>query len=193
MWDGLNIGEIHRTHRTIVPKSITIRRHLVFSGTLWYDHFSHRTFIVLQRDVSSHYRKQLINLWTWTCIAVPDQLSYMWLSYVQASRISLTRPTVPSCKRTLMPWGCMEDFVRISKTVPSVSFPVRWSCFWKIFTCVPVLISERFFPFMGISSSWRNSLVFLKIRAPTSLAPWEKFPGGVCIILSTHISRRLNP
>jgi len=43
--------------------------------------------------------------------------------------IFLTRPTAPLSRRTLMPWGWVGDFVRISFTIPSVSLPDRWSCF----------------------------------------------------------------
>jgi hypothetical protein len=59
------------------------------------------------------------------------------------STISLTRPTSPVSSRTFIPCGCLEDFVRISLTIPSVRLPVRWSSFNTIFTCIPVFISDR--------------------------------------------------
>ena len=41
------------------------------------------------------------------------------------SMISFTRPIAPLSKRTLIPWGCVGDFVRISFTTPLVNLPVR--------------------------------------------------------------------
>lgn len=45
-----------------------------------------------------------------------------------------------------MPCGCAGEFVSISSTIPSVSFPVRWSFFKTIETRNPGLISERLLP-----------------------------------------------
>jgi hypothetical protein len=65
--------------------------------------------------------------------------------------ISFTRPTSPLSKRTLIPCGCTAEFVRIFFTTPSVSFPVRWSCFNTIETRKPGLMSARLVPFMRYS------------------------------------------
>src|SRR5688572_15280785 len=73
-------------------------------------------------------------------------LRIMWFPYVVT--ISFTRPTWPSCKRTLMPCGWVGDFVRISLTMPCVSLPVRWSCFRTISTIMPGLMWARVCPFM---------------------------------------------
>ncbi len=43
----------------------------------------------------------------------------------QSLDISLTLPTIPLCRRTLIPWGWVPDFVRILATMPSVSRPER--------------------------------------------------------------------
>jgi len=60
--------------------------------------------------------------------------------------ISFTRPTIPLSRRTLMPWGWVGDFVRMSLTTPSVSLPVRWSSFVTTRTDKPGLISALFSP-----------------------------------------------
>lgn len=60
----------------------------------------------------------------------------------------LTRPISPLSNRTLIPWGCIGDFVKMSFTTPSVSFPEGWFCFNTIKTLNPGFISPRFVPFM---------------------------------------------
>ena len=52
-------------------------------------------------------------------------------------RISFTRPTSPVSRRTLIPWGCVADFVKTSFTIPLVRVPLRWSCFCTIRTSEP--------------------------------------------------------
>ncbi len=42
-----------------------------------------------------------------------------------SARISFTRPTCPVSSRTLIPWGCVGDEVRIWVTIPTVRLPVR--------------------------------------------------------------------
>ena len=69
-----------------------------------------------------------------------------------------TRPIIPLSKRTLIPCGWVEDFVRTSLTMPSVSFPDRWSCFWTTVTRVPGLISARMIPFICIAFTFNNSV-----------------------------------
>jgi len=56
------------------------------------------------------------------------------------ARISFTRPTSPVSRRTLIPWGCVGDFVNTSFTTPLVRVPLRWSCFCTIRTSEPGLI-----------------------------------------------------
>ena len=60
--------------------------------------------------------------------------------------ISLTRPTAPLSRRTLMPCGWEGDLVRISFTTPSVRLPDRWSFFNTIRTVRPVVKFIRRFP-----------------------------------------------
>ena len=84
------------------------------------------------------------SIWRWLlCVKIIKP-------HIHTSRISLIRPTMPLCRRTLMPWGWVADRVRISLTMPSVSLPERWSCFWMTLTRAPALISDRLFPFMRI-------------------------------------------
>jgi hypothetical protein len=65
--------------------------------------------------------------------------------------IAFTRPISPLSRRTLIPWGWVDEFVRISATIPSVSFPVCWSCFNTIETRNPGLISARLVPSIEFS------------------------------------------
>ena len=78
--------------------------------------------------------------------------------------ISTTLPTVPSFSLTLMPWGWVAEFVRISATMPRVLFPVRWSCFRTTPTVMPTRTEDRSFPsrvtysiFSSISLASRTS------------------------------------
>lgn len=64
--------------------------------------------------------------------------------------ISLTRPTSPLSRRTLIPWGWVCDLVRISLTAPLVNFPVRWSFFNTIRTWRPGDIFTQFASFMTL-------------------------------------------
>ena len=48
------------------------------------------------------------------------QITYLFVSPTN----SLTLPTCPSARRTLMPCGCVLDFVKRSLTIPSVNLPV---------------------------------------------------------------------
>ena len=80
------------------------------------------------------------------------------------STITATLPTHPSSSRTLIPWGCVAEPVRISCTLPLVSFPLCWSFFWMISTVRPIRIASRHVPrFLlsaddsGFSLSHRNS------------------------------------
>ncbi len=49
------------------------------------------------------------------------------------------RPIFPFSNSTLIPWGWKLLEVRILLTIPSVNFPVRWSCFCIIWTIIPML------------------------------------------------------
>ena len=62
--------------------------------------------------------------------------------------ISFTLPTWPLAKRTLIPWGWVGELVRISLTIPSVSFPVPWSAFNTIKTRKPGFMLLRSVPLM---------------------------------------------
>jgi hypothetical protein len=57
--------------------------------------------------------------------------------------IVCTLPILPFVRRTLIPWGWVGLLVRMSLTVPSVSLPLRWSCFWMMATFTPALIWLR--------------------------------------------------
>src|SRR5208337_3267933 len=57
--------------------------------------------------------------------------------------MAATLPTRPSDNRTLIPWGWDTEPVRISCTVPRVSFPLRWSLFWMISTVIPCRMFAR--------------------------------------------------
>jgi hypothetical protein len=46
------------------------------------------------------------------------------LLFCSYSIIFSTLPTMPFSRRTLIPRGCVGEFVRISFTTPSVSFPL---------------------------------------------------------------------
>ena len=96
---------------------------------------------------------------------------------------SFTRPTMPLSRRTLIPWGWVADFVRISLTTPSVSIPDLWSCFWTTFTCDPGLISARFIMFICLPYfQWEKGTPF---SFPVSRE------GRACLLLSClrlHVS-----
>jgi hypothetical protein len=72
-----------------------------------------------------------------------------------------TRPTVPSSNLTLIPWGWKEEPVRISRTIPRVFFPFRWSSFLITSTVIPALIEDLSFPSF--------------IRAPVNSRLWDFF------------------
>ena len=63
-----------------------------------------------------------------------------------------TLPTWPSVNRTFIPCGWLLEFVKMSFTVPLVSFPLRWSAFSTMSTEVPGVISFRFLPFILLQS-----------------------------------------
>lgn len=67
------------------------------------------------------------------------------LIFAQAWMI-FTLPTRPLVNLTFIPWGWVADFVRISRTMPSVSFPLLWSCFSTMETVKPARISVLFVP-----------------------------------------------
>lgn len=64
----------------------------------------------------------------------------MNIVYTLIYDISFTLPTCPSERRTLIPCGWYEEFVSISLTFPSVSFPLLWSFFSTILTKIPGVI-----------------------------------------------------
>ena len=66
------------------------------------------------------------------------------------SNTSFTLPISPLSKRTLIPWGWVGDFVRMSFTIPSVNFPDRWFFFNTIRTDWPGFIFTRFVAFMTL-------------------------------------------
>ena len=71
-------------------------------------------------------------------------------------KIPFTRPTSPVSRRTLIPCGWAAELVRMSLTIPSVSFPVRWSFFITIETRSPGLMSLLLVPSMHYSPGVRN-------------------------------------
>ncbi len=71
---------------------------------------------------------------------------FLLLQSGYSRNIFFTRPTSPLSNRTLIPYRCAGEFVKISFTVPSVSFPVRWSIFNTIDTRNPDFISDRLIP-----------------------------------------------
>ena len=81
--------------------------------------------------------------------ALIDQCGLQGMSF-------FTRPTMPLSKRTLIPCGCVEDFVRTSLTIPSVRFPDRWSCFCTTLTCVPGLMSALMILFICITYTFKG-------------------------------------
>jgi len=126
-----------------------------------------------------------------------------------------TLPTWPSSRRTLIPWGCVADFVRISRTTPSVSRPVLWSCFNTMETFNPGRMSARFIPsfiynsIYGIDDQYARSnpnhedmffftiLVRLKTRDCISRKPLDKtVPISLivtpCDINSYNLTERLH-
>ena len=68
-----------------------------------------------------------------------------------------TLPIFPLSNSTLIPWGWTWLEVRILFTLPSVNFPVRWSCFWTIWTIMPMDIL-----FLG-GISFNNILNFIDV------------------------------
>ncbi len=98
------------------------------------------------------------------------EVKICWTHYLTA----FTRPTSPLARRTLIPRGWVDEFVRISATIPSVCFPVCWSRFNTIETGDPGLISARLVPSTGsllffIPCS-RRQLIH---RSPRGRARWS--------------------
>lgn len=86
-------------------------------------------------------------------------------------KISFTRPTSPLSRRTLIPCGWAGVFVRMSLTIPSVSFPVRWSFFNTIETRSPGLMSHLLVPFI-LNPSWFHQGSVMSLEQQK-----ESFPG----------------
>ena len=51
--------------------------------------------------------------------------THLHADHERSGRIAFTRPTAQSVKCTLIPCGCVAEFVRILLTVPSVNVPER--------------------------------------------------------------------
>lgn len=109
--------------------------------------------------------------------ALKDQCGLQGMSF-------FTRPTMPLSKRTLIPCGCVADFVRTSLTMPSVSFPDRWSCFCTTLTRVPGLMSARTIPFICIAYKFNDS-VPIRWSAPLPC------PEGVTSLQGKHLREEI--
>jgi hypothetical protein len=75
---------------------------------------------------------------------IPEIMGAILAAAVRMVQEPLRRPTWPLSRRTLMPWGWAAERVSKSLTIPSVSFPDRWSAFNTIETLMPGLMSIRF-------------------------------------------------
>lgn len=65
--------------------------------------------------------------------------------------ISLTLPTTSLSRITLIPYGWVDEDVKIFFTIPFVNFPVFWFSFSTILTIVPGFISFLFISFNMLS------------------------------------------
>lgn len=106
--------------------------------------------------------------------------------------ISFTLPTCPSERRTLIPCGWYEEFVSISLTFPSVSFPLLWSFFSTILTKIPgvilllclasvMVVISLFFLFIILDRT-EIFLWFAEILIPVLLFPYSPVMNGIGVI-----------
>ena len=148
----------------ITPKKHAARRSINMRLCLFITHLA----LVFSHDYSSTTRARRIAL-MWSCFSLMHTILFcretscfltplyviVWFPW---RMISLTRPTSPPSRRTLIPWWWTGELVRMSFTIPFVSVPDRWSFFKTMYTCDPGCICSRLVPSICLSSLFSRHL-----------------------------------